>query len=95
MDVSPLCYKLAYEPHTVVEGQGHFAQTPITTNYTTSSVMKHQIYKGMRGPWRRFYCRVKPLTTGCTICSVTGALGFGPLINCFRNRAVSQFIYLV
>ena len=40
MDLSPLCHKIAYEPHTEDEGQGigAFHPTPITRGYTACGV---------------------------------------------------------
>ena len=43
MDISPLCYKVAYKVQMVVEGQGHFAKClllriilPVVECYTKS-----------------------------------------------------------
>ena len=40
MDVSLLCHKFPYEPHTIVEGFGVFCSMPVTTGYTACSVIE-------------------------------------------------------
>ena len=49
MDNSPLFLKVAYEPWTVAEGQGHFAKMPITTGRIT--LRKESKYRVLGKPF--------------------------------------------